>query len=149
MFNTIVLALDGSEETDGLINSVRNLTSPDHGRVVVVHVTELFMGGGGGSVRVGEQVRLDRVREEADALAMSGLEVELVHTSSFRNPADAIARAAVTASADLIVMGAPEHGSVVGALSGSAPRALLHRAPCPVLVVSPQAPVRSGEALAA
>jgi len=149
MFNTIVLALDGSEETDRLINSVRELISHEHGRVIVVHVTELFMGGGGGSVRVGEQMRLGRVREQADALAKSGLDVEVIHTSTFRNPADPIARVAANADADLIVMGAPEHGSVVGALSGSAPRALLHRAPCPVLVVSPQAPVRRGERLAA
>ncbi len=149
MFNTIVLALDGSEETDRLIDSVRDLISPEHGHVVVVHVTELLMGGGGGSVRVGEQMRLSRVREQAEALTKSGIEAELVHTSTFRNPADSIARAAVMASADLIVIGAPEHGSVVGALSGSAPRALLHRAPCPVLVVSPQAPVRRGERLAA
>jgi nucleotide-binding universal stress UspA family protein len=148
MFNTIVLALDGSEETDRLINTVRDL-SPEHGHVVVVHVTELFMGRGGGSVRVGEKMRLGRVREQVDALTLSGLEVDLLHTSTFRNPADSIVRAAARVGADLIVMGAPEHNPLVGALAGSAPRALLHRAPCPVLVVSPRAPARSGVALAA
>jgi nucleotide-binding universal stress UspA family protein len=149
MFNTILLALDGSEETDRLINTVRDLVRPEHSRVAVVHVTELFFGHGGAQLHIGNRMRLDRVREQADALTASGIEVELIRTSTYRNPAEAIARAATTVGADLIVMGAPDRGSLLGALAGSAPRALLHRAPCPLLVVSPQAPARSGQALAA
>ena len=35
-----------------------------------------------------------------------------------------------------IVTGASEHGPVIGALTGDTPQALLHLAPCPVLVAS-------------
>ena len=136
MFKTIILALDGSEPSSGPAPYATKLAKDFAGRVVVVHVNQLIAGRGAGPVNVDEADRQAHVRRQVAEMAAAGVEVELVRTATVRNPARNIAETAKAVSADVIVTGASEHGPVVGALTGDTPQALLHVAPCPVLVAS-------------
>lgn len=83
----------------------------------------------------------DVSRQVAD-LKASGFAVELQRCSTMRGPAHAIAGVARNSGAEMIVVGGTTHGAFAGALAGSTPQALLHAAPCPVLVAP------AGEAIA-
>jgi nucleotide-binding universal stress UspA family protein len=136
MFKTIILALDGSEPSSGPARYATKLAQDFAGRVVVVHVNQLIAGRGAGPVHVDETDRQAHVRRQVAEMAAAGVEVELVRTATTRNPARSIADTAKEIGADVIVTGACEHGPVMGALTGDTPQALLHLAPCPVLVAS-------------
>ena len=120
MTNTIVLALDGTEQSRGPVRYATDLAREGNRKIVVAHVKELIGGRGAGPLH-------------AD-LRAAGYAVELQLCSTLRSPASAIADVARTANAEIIVVGGTTHGALAGALAGSTPQALLHTAPCPVLV---------------
>jgi nucleotide-binding universal stress UspA family protein len=134
MSKTIVLALAGTEESRGPVRYATDLARERDARIVVVHVKELIGGRGAGPLHVDELDRLADVRRQVADLQAAGFATELQSCSSMRGPVAAIADAAKSSGAELIVVGATAHGAFVGALSGSTPQALLHVAPCPVLV---------------
>jgi nucleotide-binding universal stress UspA family protein len=137
MFERIMLALDGAENGAGPAPYAQALATDSAARVIVVHVTEMMAGRAGGPVYVDSEERIDHVRDQVAALAATGLETELVRVSSFQSPAAAIADLATDLEADVIIIGGSHRGAVLGAILGSTPQALLHIAPCPVLVAPP------------
>ena len=138
MYTKVMLALDGSEEPSQLVSTATQLMDEERGQMLVVHLTELTAGRGSGPLHVDEDDRIARVREQVARLKGNGIDAKLVIGSTVRNPADAIARVAEMTEADVIVTGRSGHGPVLGAIAGDTPKALLRRAPCPVLVVSPR-----------
>ena len=136
MFDTVVLALDGSASSDRALECATALAKQHSSSVRVVHVVELSVGRGGGRPPVDEKDIQAKVEGQVKALAASGVKAELeVHTVPAGGPAHVIAEVAANAKADLIVTGTRGHTAVVGMLLGSVPQRLLHLAHCPVLVV--------------
>jgi nucleotide-binding universal stress UspA family protein len=131
---TIVLALDGTEGSRGPVRYATDLARERDARIVVVHVKELIGGRGAGPLHADEDDRAGDVRRQVADLKASGFAVELQRCSTMRGPAHAIADVARNSGAEMIVVGGTTHGAFTGALTGSTPQALLHTAPCPVLV---------------
>lgn len=149
MFKTILLALDGSERSADPVRYAAGLADEADGRVVVVHVRELHAGRGAGPVHLHEPELAAAVHRQAEQLRSHGLTVEEHAYSTFKNPAEVIVRAADRFGANVIVTGGSEHRTLLGAVIGSTPQALLHRAPCPVLVAPDRAGARLREPVAA
>jgi nucleotide-binding universal stress UspA family protein len=137
MFNTILLALDGSEASERAIPLAEDLAKQSGGRIVVGHVRELMMGRGGGQpVSANEDELEASVRKIAAKLAERGIETSIeIATAAIGGPAHALAEMAETEHADVIVAGTRGHSPVAGLLLGSVTQRLLHVAPCPVLVM--------------
>jgi nucleotide-binding universal stress UspA family protein len=136
MFETVVLALDGSESSDRALECATALAKVHSSSVRVVHVVELTVGRAGGRAPIDEKEIQAKVEGQVKALNAAGVKAELeVDTVPAGGPAHAIAAVADAAKADLIVTGTRGHTPVVGMLLGSVPQRLLHLAHCPVLVV--------------
>jgi nucleotide-binding universal stress UspA family protein len=136
MFDTVVLALDGSESSDRALECATALAKQHSSSVRVVHVVELSVGRGGGRAPLNETDIQAKVEAQVKALTASGVKAEFeMHTVPAGGPAHVIADVAEAAKADLIVTGTRGHTAVVGMLLGSVPQRLLHLAHCPVLVV--------------
>jgi nucleotide-binding universal stress UspA family protein len=145
MLDTVILALDGAE-SHRAVPVARDLADRFLAKIVVVHVNEYLVGGrgSGAPLRVDEadvQADLGRI---VDELRADGLDIELDIVSA---PADraatAIAAAARRHRAGMIVVANRGHHPITGVLTGSVTQRLLHRSPCPVLAVPPQAVVRA------
>ena len=137
MFNTILLALDGSEAAERAIPLAEDLARHDGGRIIVGHVRELLAGRGGGQTLNANEDELEAsVHEHAAKLAASGIETSVeIATSVMGGPAHALAEMAEREHVDVIVAGTRGHAPVAGLLLGSVPQRLLHVAPCPVRVM--------------
>jgi nucleotide-binding universal stress UspA family protein len=136
MFETVVLALDGSDSSDRALECATGLAKAHSSTVHVVHVVELTVGRGGGRAPINEKDIQAKVEGQAKALTAAGVKAEFeTHTVPAGGPAHVIAEVAANAKADLIITGTRGHTAVVGMLLGSVPQRLLHLAHCPVLVV--------------
>jgi nucleotide-binding universal stress UspA family protein len=136
MFESVVLALDGSESSDRALACATALAKKHSSSVRVVHVVELSVGRAGGLPPLNEKDIQTKVEGQVKALAATGMKVELeLCTVPAGGPAHAIAEVAKDARADLIITGTRGHTAVVGMLLGSVPQRLLHLAHCPVLIV--------------
>jgi nucleotide-binding universal stress UspA family protein len=137
MFNTILLALDGSESAERAIPLAEELAQHDGGRIVVGHVRELLAGRGGThTLNANEDELESSIRAQANRLSESGIETSVeIATSVMGGPAHALAEMATREHADVIVAGTRGHAPVAGLLLGSVTQRLLHVAPCPVLVM--------------
>jgi nucleotide-binding universal stress UspA family protein len=136
MFETVVLALDGSESSDRALECATALAQQHSSSVRVVHVVELSVGRGGGRAPLNEKDIQAKVEGQVQALSAAGVKAEFeMHTVPAGGPAHVIADVAEGAKADLIVTGTRGHTAVVGMLLGSVPQRLLHLAHCPVLIV--------------
>ena len=104
-------------------------------KIVVAHVKELIGGRGAGPLHADKDDRAADVRRQVADLRAAGFTVEFQRCSTVRSPASAIADVARKSGAEMIASWAgPPTACCVGALTGSTPQALLHTAPCPVLV---------------
>jgi len=137
MFNTILLALDGSEASERAIPLAEDLAKQGGGRIIIGHVREIMIGRGGGqTVNANEDELEASVRSTAARLSESGIETAVdVATSGVGGPAHALAEMAEREHVDVIVAGTRGHSPVAGLLLGSVTQRLLHVAPCPVLVM--------------
>jgi nucleotide-binding universal stress UspA family protein len=136
MFDTVVLALDGSASSDKALECATELAKQHSSSVRVVHVIELTVGRAGGRAPINEAELQAKVEVQVKALTAAGVKAELeVHKVPAGGPAHAIADVAESTKADLIITGTRGHTAVVGMLLGSVPQRLLHLANCPVLVV--------------
>jgi nucleotide-binding universal stress UspA family protein len=136
MFDSVVLALDGSESSDRALECATRLAKLHTSSVRIVHVVELSVGRGGGRAPIDEKEIRAKVEGQVEALAAAGIKAELeLRTVPAGGPAHAIAEIAESVKADLIITGTRGHTAVVGMLLGSVPQRLLHLAHCPVLVV--------------
>jgi nucleotide-binding universal stress UspA family protein len=136
MFDTVVLALDGSESSDRALECATALAKQHSSSVRVVHVVELSVGRGGGRAPLNEKDIQAKVEGQVEALTAAGVKAEFeTQTVPAGGPAHVIADVAERVKADLIVTGTRGHTAVVGMLLGSVPQRLLHLAHCPVLIV--------------
>ena len=146
MFETIVLAVDGSESSDRAVDYARQLAKNGPGRIVAVHVKEVMAGRAAAPVQVDEDEILERIRAQVKELKDDGIDASLEVTSTMTGgPAHVIADTAEKQSADVIVTGTRGHTALAGVLLGSVTQRLLHLAGCPILVV-PDHVDRSGTA---
>jgi nucleotide-binding universal stress UspA family protein len=136
MFETIVLALDGSEGSQKAVPVASELAQSSNGKIVIAHVEEEVIGKGGGPIHATEDEIQAEIRKQAEELSAKGIDTEVKMTSvMLGGPAHAIASIADEAKADLIVVGTRGHSPVAGLLLGSVTQRLLHVAHQPVLVV--------------
>jgi nucleotide-binding universal stress UspA family protein len=150
MFDTVVLALDGSPESLAAASYARELVG-EHGAIRAVHVREIMLGRGGGQpANANEDEIVADVRRTVEELKAGGADISLeVATAASGGPAQVIAEIARRSSADVIVMGTRGRGQVAGLLLGSVTQRLLHLAHCPVFAVPPGAVSKTAEAPAA
>jgi nucleotide-binding universal stress UspA family protein len=137
MFETVVLALDGSEQSDRAVPVAAALAKQASGRIVVVHVDErTAIRGGLQPVHLDEEELTEKIKGQAEALVADGREVEVELISTvLGGPAPAIAGVAEEKDADVIVLGSHGNSALAGTLLGSVAHKLLHIAGRPVLVV--------------
>src|SRR5919206_3502039 len=105
MFDTVVLALDGSPESLAAAPYARELAG-EHGGIRAVHVREILLGRGGGqTANANEEEIVAGVRGTVEDLKAAGVDISLeVATATSGGPAQAIAEIARRSSADVIVM---------------------------------------------
>ncbi|MBD0348345.1 MAG: universal stress protein [Thermoleophilia bacterium] len=151
---TIVVGFDGSEGAEHALARALELAKALSGRVVVVSVAGLPLGGaplwdpvGPGAlavpsagVRVADQPDSDdlvrRLLDEArERVSAAGLEAD--YEARRGDPGDAIVAVADERGADLIVVGTREPGFLERLLAGSVSDDLARRAHCDVLIVHP------------
>ena len=139
MFKTIVVAVDGSPSSDRALEYATQLAKEQSSRIVLAHVTELIAGRAAGTVNLGDDELVEKIRDRAAQLGKDGVnaEVRVARTMS-GGPAHAIAEIATDSKADLIVTGTRGHTVLTGMVIGSVAQRMLHVAPCPVLVVPDQ-----------
>jgi nucleotide-binding universal stress UspA family protein len=137
MFNVVLVATDGSEAGDRAMSFAKDLATDQKARLVVVHVDELMPGHGGAHhVQALEPEIQTRIKDQVSTLQADGLDAQFeVYQVGPSGPAHAIADAAATGTADLIVLGNVGSGPLKGLLLGSVAHRLLQIAPCPVLVI--------------
>jgi nucleotide-binding universal stress UspA family protein len=139
---TIIWATDGSDLADHALDVVRDVakkwvTSP---RVVAVHIDQRWTGRGMNVPKLaGEEDLEKKIEAQVQALDSEGFATgfELRRSNRMEDESALLASVANEIDADMIVVGTRGHGRFAGALLGSVAQGLLHRAPCPVLVVPP------------
>jgi nucleotide-binding universal stress UspA family protein len=137
MFESIVLALDGSELSDRAVPVAAELAKQSGGRIVVAHVDErTVVKGDMPPVHPDEAELIERVKGQAEKLSAGGIEstVEL-RSSVLGGAAPAIAGIASEVDAGVIVVGSRGQSALAGIVLGSVAHKLLHIAGRPVLVV--------------
>jgi nucleotide-binding universal stress UspA family protein len=137
MFDSILIATDGSAHGDRALDLARSLLSGQSARLTVVHVIELVGGKGGVYPRAAdEDLRRKSIEAQVNELQKAGVTANLLTpTVRLGGPAHAIAEAADTVNADLIVVGTRGHSLISKVVLGSVSMRLLQVAQCPVLVV--------------
>lgn len=136
---TVIIALDG-RESERALPAAQELAKQFLSRIVIVHVNQLVGGARGGRfpLHADESDRLARLRELVAELRADGFDADLeTSTTTLGQPAKIIAQSARRHNAGAIVLASRDRGPVLGAVTASVTRALLHTAPCPVLVVTP------------
>lgn len=132
---TVVVGFDGSESAVRALDRALAL-APPAGRVVVVTAVEV---GGPGAERVGEATPEAREQGEeilAEARSRAGSQGRDVETLLGQGAPTAVILDAVRAvGPQLLVVGTRGAGPVERLLLGSVSSALVHHAPCDVLVV--------------
>jgi nucleotide-binding universal stress UspA family protein len=139
MYQVIVWATDGSENSDLALEHVKQLAEAGASRIVAAHVKEITVGRAAGyPVRADEEEVAQQIRTQVEELNSAGLPIELeLASTSTGGAAHAIADLASQVSADVIVVGTRGQGPIVGLLLGSVTHRLLQVATCPVLAVPP------------
>jgi nucleotide-binding universal stress UspA family protein len=132
---TIVVGYDGSEcARAALAEAVRIATERRTGLTVAFGYGVEPMGGEASDHRKAlHEFGEARLREGMEQIGPSGIAAETVCVDA--RPADALLRLADDRGAQMIVVGNHGESPLVGAILGSVPHKLLHRARVPVLVV--------------
>jgi len=139
MFETVVIGLDGSPESNRALPVAVELAKRDGGRIVAVHVREMLVGRAGGQpLNVNEDEVEAEVRRQIADISSTGVDIGLTVVSAVAGgPAHVLADTARKEQADVIVIGTRGHRQIAGLLVGSTTHRLLHVAPCAVYVVPP------------
>ena len=139
MIDRIVLALDGSPESDQALPVAQELALALGAAVTVVHVREMMLAPvvGGVPRRIDEAQVEAAVRSDLAQLVDAGVNADLriVASTYTGGPAHEIAEVASEVGAGLIVAGARGHGVIKGLLVGSVAHRLPYVSSCPVLTV--------------
>ena len=133
MFDTIVLALDGSDEARNAIPVATELAQKEEAKLVIAHVLQYPAGE---VPPPGEDEIRAEIKQQAEDLSTRGIPVEVEFADAvLGGPAHAIVDIADRTGADLIVTGTRGRTSLAGVLLGSVTHRLLHIAKRPVLAV--------------
>jgi nucleotide-binding universal stress UspA family protein len=139
MIERIVLALDGSPESEHAVPVAEELAKALGAAVTVVHVREMMLAPvvGGVTRRIDENQIEDGIKAHLASLVEGGIDADLriVASTYAGGPAHEIAEVATDVDAGLIVAGTRGHGVITGLLVGSVAHRLPYVAPCPVLMV--------------
>lgn len=131
----IVVGYDGSDSAKRALD--RAIELRDGGAAIDVVAAERLMPQGKGAMFVVDPIDVEActraVRDAAARLRDAGVSGTLVEARG--DPGDVLVEHAGEVGADLIVVGTRDHGPVGRALLGSVSTAVVHRAPCDVLVV--------------
>lgn len=127
---TILIGYDGSDCARRALELVASLAT-DETEIVVASVAEPFSFGIPDPSSVEEHQRL--LDEGRHLLAAQGIETRSLEPLG--DPAEALVSAAKRIGADLLVVGTHTRGRVGRLVLGSIATAVLHHAPCSVLVV--------------
>ena len=137
MFKTIVLGLDGSDNSKAAIAPAVELARQNGGRIVIAHVDERIAAKGDmPSLRADEEEIKASIAGEAARITADGVDATVENAEVvLGGPAHSIAEIADSVAADLIVIGTTGRSRVAGLLLGGVAGRLLHIAKRPVLVV--------------
>jgi nucleotide-binding universal stress UspA family protein len=139
---TILVPVDLSDATPGVVETARKMAAAFGGRVVLLHVVEPepdFVGfdPGPASVRLtvardykAEHAQLEQIKTK---LASAGLDVVALQIQG--STVEKILHEAQAQEAGLIVMGSHGHGAFYELLVGSVTQGVLQEARCPVVIV--------------
>ena len=145
MFEKVLLAIDGSEPSDEALTAALGVAKRFGSEVAVVHIL-------GHKLTWAADLDLET---HAEALALlnaavhelqaAGVEArgDVIHAATDQT-AHEIVRAAEDADASLVVMGTRGFNDAKALVLGSVAHAVLHRAPCPVLL-TPRRSLRDAE----
>jgi nucleotide-binding universal stress UspA family protein len=144
MFESIVVATDGSETASEAVRQAAQLAGALGARVHLVCVYEpvpSVQDGEGGTDVQSESGWVLHPRDAVDAtlaaaaevFAAAGVEVDLYAQRG--DPADAILDVAEERGADLIIVGNRGRAGAKRFLLGSVPNRISHHAPCAVLII--------------
>jgi len=137
MLKTMLVAFDGSDQSEKAFVLALDIAAKFHGRLVLVGVVRLPEP----ALSVEVQAMLDRGREHfAEAFARlekeaAGCGVAVESRVVVGHPAEQILRQAEDSHADLIVMGRRGMTRATRWILGSVSERVLRYAPCPVTVV--------------
>jgi nucleotide-binding universal stress UspA family protein len=146
-FGTILVATDGSDDSDAAVDAALDLAHDTTGRLLVLSVVPEASGdaaeGGNGSDTHAEPPPRDEDEEviEANDLTNDVVDhavewgIEATPLVWEGEPADAIIAAAESEGADVIVIGSSGKSGVGRMLMGSVTDDVIRRAPVPVMVV--------------
>lgn len=135
MFGTILLAVDGSEQSDKAVELAARLAAGTRDEVVVTHVVELLPTKVGATELELREDAQELVERYAKELAAAGVTAT---TDLGRALSGHVARRLVDAAAEhraeLIVMGSRGRTELGSFLLGSVAHKVLHFSRCPVLI---------------
>ena len=138
MYASIIVALDGSEQSMLALDHARAIAECFRSKLILVHAfphtSDLR-----DSIEYNNLValRIKRGEEiiEAARKHLGRMSIEVDEELLEGPAAEAILSAAATRNSDLIVMGSRGMGSLKGIVFGSVSNKVAHYAPCPVMVV--------------
>lgn len=133
MFAKILVAVDGSPESETALNMAAQMARDAQAQLILLHAFEHLPSVGAPGYRRTMSERLAKGQKIMDAAAAMVADVN-PELELLEGPADdAILRVAAIRQVDLIIMGARGIGGV-RALLGSVSNKVVHQAPCPVLI---------------
>ena len=139
MIKRIVLALDGSPESEHALPIAQEIALATKAPVTVVHVREMMLAPvvGGVPRRIDATEVEERVATDVADLVNAGVDAELqiVASTYSGGPAHEISDVADEVGAGLIIVGTRGFGVIKGMLVGSVAHRLPYVAKCPVLTV--------------
>jgi nucleotide-binding universal stress UspA family protein len=136
MYETIVLAVDGSEESTKALPDAAQLAKCFHAEVIVVHVAEYAGGMTAVLAPQGSGADSELLHGVVRMLKDDGVSARgEIRFSTHGLVAAEIMAVAEAEGADLIVVGSRGLGELAGLLLGSVTNKLIHLADRPVLVV--------------
>ncbi|HXZ74530.1 MAG TPA: universal stress protein [Streptosporangiaceae bacterium] len=137
MYETILMAVDDSDDAERVIDATRELALLSDGEVWVLHLRESQVMGRAGYMPMESAAEAQSIVEHAaQELHDSGVKAhyQVLHTICGRAGRE-IVNAARAHDAGVIVMGSRGHTDLVGVVLGSTAHKVIHLSDRPVLVV--------------
>jgi nucleotide-binding universal stress UspA family protein len=141
MFRNILVAVDGSPDSDEALTQAIDLAESEHGRLtlfsaVVTPPASAYIGGGGSvaaTLARDADVETEKILWTAAQQVPDGVSLSTVQSGE--PVRHALIHQIKTGAHDLIVMGSRGRGAVRSVLLGSVSHYVLHHSPIPVLIV--------------
>jgi nucleotide-binding universal stress UspA family protein len=138
MFQTILLAVDGSKHSEKAVELAKHLATVGHDQVVVTHVTELlparFQGYPGLDAEADNDV-IELATGYVAELEEAGIKARAeLPSAQYGGVARILTNLAEDLDAGLIVMGSHGRGDLTALLLGSVAHKVLHLSDRPVLI---------------